>query len=669
MSGANWIKLMLWVAAETTALVAVAAVLQKWLDSPKAKRTVWQAALTTVALVCVVEISGVRDKIPRVESTRHRYAITALLLSSSATETKAENRAAEEVAPVLEDHHAAMKWPAWIWLGGSALLLTRFGLARIWLMVRYHAAVPADQDSKLLIARLQTTLGLRRVQSQVWSGLRSPVAFGIGRPTIALPLDFSARFSAAEREVVLAHEIAHLAAHDPFWLMLSDAVTALLWWHPLTWWARGQLQSANEAAADEASALIPGGAHALAECLVRLGHELTAPNPARALGIGGSGPRSQLADRVQRLLRNPPAWRPSSTWRRWTPHFSALCVASTFAILPIQTGLSGSMLAIIANPAEPGASGGLPVPNQMARTNKAPLAVQPPAPQRPNPTPPVIQLAEGSKIQPVGRSNSAPTVLLRIQVLVVTEHSADDIGLDWIFGVAPSDNPALEISHDWTALGGSPVSHSENLMVDRLRIYGQTDILKPAQFTALQNRIRGKDVKFASCPTITTRSGLESCVSVEDRKAIVTGVKVVDASPTNSESINYLTDQMDFGFAVDVVPTLKDDGKWRLRVRASDTAFLNYDKLTNDPLAVPDFPRRSVSGETPRPHLRAVEADADEAVPLNQTLALRGPLWTETTKTKAHFIFPARTTTARKRLYIFVTPTHPPPPKAGEPPP
>ena len=30
-----------------------------------------------------------------------------------------------------------------------------------------------------MIARLQMSLGLRGVQSQVWPGLRSPVAFGI----------------------------------------------------------------------------------------------------------------------------------------------------------------------------------------------------------------------------------------------------------------------------------------------------------------------------------------------------------------------------------------------------------------------------------------------------------------------------------------------------------
>ena len=65
--------------------------------------------------------------------------------------------------------------------------------------------------------------------------------------------------------------------------------------------------------------------------------------------------------------------------------------------------------------------------------------------------------------------------------------------------------------------------------------------------------------------------------------------------------------------------------------------------------------------EIPHPHFRALEADAEDSLLLGETLALRGPLWAETTKTKAHFLVRAKTTTVRQRLYIFVTPTLPSP--------
>ena len=103
------------------------------------------------------------------------------------------------------------------------------------------------------------------------------------------------------------------------------------------------------------------------------------------------------------------------------------------------------------------------------------------------------------------------------------------------------------------------------------------------------------------------------------------------------------------------------EGRWRLRVRASLTCFLGYDKHPDE------RPTFSVPGgklmgyEIPHPHFRALEAEAEDSLLLGETLALRGPLWTETTKTKGHFLARAKTKTIRQRLYIFVTPTLPPP--------
>ena len=74
---------------------------------------------------------------------------------------------------------------------------------------------------------------------------------------------------------MVAHELAHLAVHDPAWGILADVVVAMFWWHPLVWWARRQLCAANEAVADEASLLIADGPNVLAECLVELGNRLS----------------------------------------------------------------------------------------------------------------------------------------------------------------------------------------------------------------------------------------------------------------------------------------------------------------------------------------------------------------------------------------------------------
>jgi tetratricopeptide (TPR) repeat protein/Zn-dependent protease with chaperone function len=140
--------------------------------------------------------------------------------------------------------------------------------------------------------------------------LRTPIAFGLFLPSIALPADFTRRFSHAEQDAMLAHELAHLAARDPLWYLLADVLCALLWWHPLVWWARSQLHTASELSADEASLFVEGGPQSLAGCLVRLAGELTRPAALESIGVEGDGFRSRLGRRVERLLRladNPAA--------------------------------------------------------------------------------------------------------------------------------------------------------------------------------------------------------------------------------------------------------------------------------------------------------------------------------------------------------------------------
>jgi beta-lactamase regulating signal transducer with metallopeptidase domain len=671
--------LILWLAAETTLLVASAALLQFWVTSPRGRRILWQVTLMAIASVCLVEISGVRDRIPRTELPQ-RYIVTTTVGHSTVSDTKTSDRGTAAVAFNLESN---IKWPGWVWLAACALLVGRLILARLWLATRRRGSATADASSLLLVERLKTSFGLRRVKTQVWDGLRTPVAFGIFQPTIALPPDFSRHFLPAEKEVVIAHELAHLTARDPFWLMISDAVVALAWWNPLVWWAREQLQSANESAADEASTLIPGGAHALAECLVRLGHELTAPNPVRALGIDGNSPHSQLATRIQRLLRGPQTWRRPSLWLRWAPQISAIFAGATAAILPIQTGLSGSLLVVLVTVAPARAE-------NVALTNESsppavilvsPAPTMKPAPHSVAVSNPATNGAfsvtatsaapltyqwyfNGTNVPPVGQPKAHPIVLLLCRVLVVSEDGADDIGLDWIFGKNAADNPPLETSRDWKTLDRSAVIQPSNFVIDRLRTEGQSAILRSAQFKALCDRIRSKHLNFDSSPRIETASGVEADLSVSEANTFVTGVQATNGSPAAKASVNYLTDKINLGLSIDILPTYEEGDQWRLRVRGSKTAFLAYDQYGKDFGSVSNPGGKPMQYAIPHPHFRAVEADSDDSLKVGDTLALRGPLWTETITNKGHFFFPGKTTTVRKRLYVFVTPTTPPP-KAG----
>jgi hypothetical protein len=84
--------------------------------------------------------------------------------------------------------------------------------------------------------------------------------------------------------------------------LFADLVASLYWWQPLVWLARRRWQAASELAADEASLLVPDGAGLLAGCLVELGGRLAGKQRAGWVQMAGTGFRSGLGQRVQRLL-------------------------------------------------------------------------------------------------------------------------------------------------------------------------------------------------------------------------------------------------------------------------------------------------------------------------------------------------------------------------------
>ncbi len=196
--------------------------------------------------------------------------------------------------------------PAWlvalVWTAGAAVVAGRAAVARVLLVRLRRRRAPADAVLRRRVRSVAERVGLRRRVRLVESrALAAPLAFGVVRPTVVLPRAFAHDFDAPAQEAVLAHELAHLAARDPLWLLAADAATVLLWWHPLVWMARRRLSAASEAAADEASLLVDDGPQRLADCLLRWGRRLRGRRALAYLGVGGTY-RSGLGRRLVRLV-------------------------------------------------------------------------------------------------------------------------------------------------------------------------------------------------------------------------------------------------------------------------------------------------------------------------------------------------------------------------------
>lgn len=183
-------------------------------------------------------------------------------------------------------------------------LRTRRALAR---SPRAPARVRARAD---LLAR---RLGLRRgPRVLVGASEGSPFVHGLWRASVVVPRELCARGRAAELELVLLHELAHLARRDP-WLAAAWTQLALLAWpSPCAWSARARARVAQELACD---ARVLRAAPALREAyralLAAHARSLLAARSSRSAGaLGLLGRASALRTRLE-ALGPPRSTRPA----------------------------------------------------------------------------------------------------------------------------------------------------------------------------------------------------------------------------------------------------------------------------------------------------------------------------------------------------------------------
>ncbi|MBA4150318.1 MAG: hypothetical protein H0X66_19585 [Verrucomicrobia bacterium] len=305
----TWLQFFARLGIGLCAVAGLALIAQLFCKSSSWRRAIWQIALICSLLIAAIEVTGASKGLgiwlfgktapQRVVSVRVFDPAPEFIPSFT------EETVAVSSVPISDAVFELPKncwWPAMLWLVGGALVLGRILFAQ-GVFVAFRSKRKRLTDAGLLadIKLLSEQLGLRRrVRVYELQRVSGPIAFGIARPSIGVPRGFAEQFTPAQQQAMLAHELAHLRAHDPLWYLIANIVTAVFWWHPGAWWMRRQLHVASEFAADEAVTLLENGPITLAECLVTFGRQLTASRPMNALGVGGF--RSNLGKRVEALL-------------------------------------------------------------------------------------------------------------------------------------------------------------------------------------------------------------------------------------------------------------------------------------------------------------------------------------------------------------------------------
>ena len=205
---------------------------------------------TNLALaVAIVLLAVARRPLRAVAGARVAYALWLLV--------PAVLVAAWLPAPSPLLHVTAVELPAPF----RSVLATDFGAPRPDPAVLGNLAVGAWALGALvmalaLVARQRSfrrSLGtLRRDGDGLHRGtdVTAPMLVGAWRPRVVVPMDFEARYSADERELVLAHERAHEKRGDVAVNAIASFALCLCWFNPLAYRALAWLRMDQELACD-----------------------------------------------------------------------------------------------------------------------------------------------------------------------------------------------------------------------------------------------------------------------------------------------------------------------------------------------------------------------------------------------------------------------------------
>ena len=365
----EWFQFGGTLALELAVIFAVAKLVSLRLHSASWRRALWQMSLLAMLLVVTGELNGVRGWLRRPEKKSSPLVEKKVVVTLQDGEPDLawfRDSLMSETSPLVTTPKPTPRpshwqqpavWPVMMWATVAGLVFFRLLIAQIlaglmrWsasrskvgplalravfgtrLAARGFPPFPRTDDAGLpdRAQRIARTLGIRRkVVLLINARAVTPFTFGVWRPVIVLPANFSETFTPEQQDAALAHELAHVAGFDSAWRWFSQFTCAVLWWHPLVWLAKRELDHASELVADEASLLLADGPDRLAECLVACAKELRRPALTTWLGMDGGGFRSALGQRVSRLLQLSPHARLS----RPVPWYLRLLVPTVCAVL------------------------------------------------------------------------------------------------------------------------------------------------------------------------------------------------------------------------------------------------------------------------------------------------------------------------------------------------
>ncbi|HET9212332.1 MAG TPA: M56 family metallopeptidase [Thermoanaerobaculia bacterium] len=219
------------------------------------------------------------------------------------------------------------------WALGALVLLAAFGRSYLLLGRRLRSrprVIGGDLHAQLRTLAAEAGLG-ESVRLSCSCRVPVPLALGLREPEICVPPRALLGLTGEQQEGMLAHELAHLARRDPFWLVLGQGLACVLFFQPLNWVARRRLREISEMLSDEWAVARTGRPLSLAGCLAEVAGWSVG---SRALPVPSMADRpSSLGRRIRRLLDE--SRLPESPARRaWLAAIMGVLVIAVAAAAP-----------------------------------------------------------------------------------------------------------------------------------------------------------------------------------------------------------------------------------------------------------------------------------------------------------------------------------------------
>lgn len=153
-----------------------------------------------------------------------------------------------------------LPWIVLAWLAGVGVLGIRVWRQwrRLRALLRAAQALPAWQARAREFA---LRLGLQRVVPVLASvRVATPTLIGWLRPAVVLPFAVLAQMPAAQIDLILAHELAHLRRFDHVANLFQVVLETLLFYHPVVHWISRDARNERELCCDALALRVTGGA-------------------------------------------------------------------------------------------------------------------------------------------------------------------------------------------------------------------------------------------------------------------------------------------------------------------------------------------------------------------------------------------------------------------------